>query len=398
MRNLKACGLVVLAALVLAIFNAAPAMGEGVTALCKVHDSPCAEKDQVKNIHLANKGIVIFRNDPIDILCLEFLIDAEVLNPDDPQQLHTTAFDLYKCGWGSAHSECTVTMEELPNFTVSQTPLDLGVLIAENGKMHLFCEGAFKLMKECTFDLTGMEVGLEGALHTEKTGHGMATDSSEIWREGFGILCYEEASFEFLLEPLEHVHIVSQAEGAGTALCKTHNAVICPEGDLTQSLHLVAPSPSLLLSDVANIECEDSLATAGVSALAAMPERQKVTVTKFDWKECHIEGLTGDCTVTAELSPVIELLKTALNLATATVPKVEIAFKCNVLDLVELECAFSDSVELTVEGASHKEESGHGRITADSAELELLKGGDHCPDSVKWDATYESLEDFYVVA
>jgi hypothetical protein len=378
----------------LAAIGDAPAMGEGVTALCKIHESPCPEKDLVKTIHLVNSNPVNLLN-PLTVLCLSLLLTAEVLEPADPQQLHATEFKISGCGVLSGHADCQIEVKEMPTFTLSQDSLDLGVLTAENGKIDVMCS-PHALVSHCIYKLAGMELDIEGALHQAGTGHGMVTASEDaISRESFFCANFD---VDFLLEPLEHVHVVSQTEGAGTALCKEHNSLTCAEEDLTESLHLVATKPPLLSSSVASITCQGSLATAGVSALASFPDRQKVTVTKVDWTDCRIMGLADDCTVTVDLLLPIELLKTSLNLASATVPEVELAFKCNILDLTELDCTFSDSVDFTVEGADHNEQSGHGRIVTDSAELDLLEGGDHCPEVLTWDATYESLEDFYVVA
>jgi hypothetical protein len=150
----------------------------------------------------------------------------------------------------------------------------------------------------------------------------------------------------------------------------------------------------VLYNTVANVECESSLAAATVLSPA---EPQKLDVTTLSWKECHTQGASENCTVATSGLPTIDLDATALNLGSAATLGLEIEVDCLVLDLIELDCTFDSDVTLSVEGALHKEGSGHGRFVAAKAELDLTEGGEHCPDEMKWEASYEAAEHLYIV-
>jgi hypothetical protein len=209
MRYIKTCILAALAAVSLfTILNASPALAEGDTALCAEHISPCEGEALIDTIHLTTTEGTIIRilESLADILCLGLLVEATVSEPGDPQLLTATEFQFHGCGYTSAHDQCHMLVEELPTFSVTRTSLNLGVLKAESGILHLHCS---LVGRNCLIDLTGVELPLEGALHNEDTDNGMVTaDHTELPRIKGGGWCPYALFADFLEEPLGHVYVV----------------------------------------------------------------------------------------------------------------------------------------------------------------------------------------------
>jgi hypothetical protein len=290
------------------------------------------------------------------------------------------------CGSNSAHDNCTVTVEEQPLFHLLATEFDAGILLGLSGAVRFKCVVFGFIKIDCLYNFFGVEFGMTGGNPAHITAEGTPFE----YVEGSG-LCPEESSLDFLLQTLEETHI---GEASGTALCKAHSAAACAKKDLAKSLHMVTTKPPLLLNTVANVECESSLATATVLGLAAS---QKLDVTELTWSECHTQGASDNCTVTSKSLPALGLTRTALNLGTVAVSGLKVAIDCTVLGLIELDCVYGSDVTLQAEGALHKTGTGHGLFTAAKVVLEKLEGTGHCPESVKWDASYEPLEHVYIV-
>ncbi|HEY5708392.1 MAG TPA: hypothetical protein VIS51_03265 [Solirubrobacterales bacterium] len=389
MRSIGKIGLAALAAVVAMSLASATSASATSTQLCKVQTGlTCPEGQATTSVHmnLAEGTVGKVLGELFNVLCLGYLVEATALGLGNPQSIHATTQTFTGCGTGSAHSNCTVSIQEQPLVNLLKTGLDEGILTATNGRTRLQCSN---LGIDCVYDLEGIEFEVaDGHLTANETPTNELGEKFECPDEdgehGDGLL-------DALLETLATTYI---SGGKSAALCKTHSSETCEEEDQVKSLHMVTTEPPVLYNTIANVECESSLGTASVLEPGAP---QKLDITKLTWKGCHTQGAADNCTVTSESLPTLDLYQAALNLGTAITLDLEIGIDCTVLGLIELDCVYGGDVSLPVEGALHKEDTGHGMLTASKVELEKLEGEGHCPDSVKWDALYEPLEHVYIV-
>jgi len=182
-----------------------------------------------------------------------------------------------------------------------------------------------------------------------------------------------------------------------TTICLVHTSLVCPEKENIDLFTFKAVGSTILKTNIATVLCLTSKGALEVEKeLLANPLLVKLHELVF--LECGTNAEHNNCTVTVEQLPLLIVLKTALNLGTATVNKelpAKIKVECGKL----INCAYSEPVEgksIAVEGALHKEGSGHGMLTAN--ELEVKKtGGLFCPATSKWTALYEPLEHLYLL-
>ncbi len=387
---MRSIGKIGLAALVVAVTMAivgTPSASATGTKLCTTHAGlTCGSAATAVHMILA-EGTVGELLAAIDVLCLGLLAEATALGLGNPQQIHSLTQTFTGCGTGSTHNNCTVSIPEgqQPLFHLSKTGLDEGVLLALSGQTRLLCSN---IGIDCLYDAEGMEFEV-GEGHLTANG----TNVTEL---GGKFLCPNEGVLDVLLETLTSTYISGEQKShSGTALCKTHSSKTCAQTDRVKSIHLATTKPPVLYNTIANVECESSLGTATVLGLS---EPQKIDVTEFTWNDCHTQGAADNCTVTSKSLPKLDLETTALNLGTVTALGLEVGIDCTVLGLIELDCVYgTEESTMQMEGALHKEGTGHGSLTASKVELEKLEGEGHCPDSVKWDALYEPLEHVYIV-
>ncbi len=190
-----------------------------------------------------------------------------------------------------------------------------------------------------------------------------------------------------------------------TALCKTHEDP-CAEANLVKNIHMQAGT-TILKTSLATVLCLKSSAVAhaehgGLSLLLVIehPSGEKLTiidplgfqVLTLTWENCGTNAAHNNCTVTNLKLPLIDLLKTALNLGTATVLGAEVLVNCVGI----LHCVYGGK-EITgfnVEGALHTAGAGHGMFTANELSVPNV-GGLLCPSTSKWTALYEPLEHIF---
>jgi len=380
MRSIGKIGFATLVAVAaMAFVGATSASAEKSTQLCTTHTSLTCTGTAATSVHQVLKaGTVGKLLAAINVLCLGFLVEATALGLGKPQEIHSLSQSFTGCGTGSTHNNCTVSIPagQQPLFHLLKIGLDLGVLTALSGQARLECAN---IGLNCLYDIAGMEF--------EVGNNELIAENTPTTELGGKFFCPDEGLLDAELKTLQHTP-------SSTVLCKTHSSEACAEKDLVKSLHLVSTRPPVLYNTIANVECESSLGTATVLASA---EQQKLDATELTWKGCHTQGAADNCTVTSESLPTLDLQRTALNLGTATTSGLEIGIDCTVLGLIELDCVYGGEVSLPVEGALHKEGTGHGKLTASKVELEKLEGEGHCPDSVDWDASYEPLEHVYVL-
>jgi len=221
MRLARTLGTAAIAALgALALLGAGSAAADEDTALCKVHEEPCAEANLVKllDFHLTEGTVGELLNDTADTLCLEVLGTAHIHEPylaEAPDPLGATVLlEFDDCGTNAAHDNCTWKVIEDPLMVILKTALNLGVLSgtsAQPGVINLQCS-ILGFPVNCDYSWEELQFPIEGALHQgDKTGHGMitATETPAKLTEALGgLFCPENSTLDGLLEPLEHVYIV----------------------------------------------------------------------------------------------------------------------------------------------------------------------------------------------
>ena len=383
-RTLGLAAVTAVAAMALVGATSASALN---TELCKSHSALiCSEAATSVSMNNSGQGVGTLLSTLVNVLCLSIEATGTPLGLANPQEVHVTELSFKNCGTTSAHDNCQIEVLELPLVNLNKTGLDSGTVTGTNGKTLVNCDNVFfSIDIHCVYDGTGVQFAV-GAQHL--TASETKIDTVE------GSLCPEESFLDGLLKTTANRYILGFTSETKTALCKTHSKP-CAEKDQAKSIDMTTTKAPVLYNPVANVECESSLAAATVLGPA---ESQKLDVTTMNWKECHTQGAAENCTVTTSSLPTIDLKATALNLGSAETLGLEIEVDCLILDLIELDCTYDSDVTLGVEGALHKEGSGHGRFTAAKAELKLTEGGGHCPDEMKWDASYEASEHLYVVS
>ncbi len=211
MRTTKIFGLVMLAAVAtVASISTSPASATN-TALCKIHSDPCPPPNLVTSLHLVNTPGTVWEllTDFGNVLCLGTLVQATVGPLAAPQLITGTGWSFTNCGTNVAHDNATVTFGKGPHLTLLRTTLNLATLTHTEVEMRVKAT-IFGIIKiDCIYSLAGVAFPFEGALHTSAaTGHGMVT-ANKIPLTKFSGVCPTVSSLDFLLEPLEHVFVVS---------------------------------------------------------------------------------------------------------------------------------------------------------------------------------------------
>ncbi|HEY7950188.1 MAG TPA: hypothetical protein VID51_05065 [Solirubrobacterales bacterium] len=196
MRLIKMFGLASLAAVTgMAFVGATSASAITNTQLCDTHTglvcgSPSGE--QHSSIYKGTVGELLAT---IDILCLGVLIEGNPLALGQPQQIHSLAMTFSGCGTGSAHNNCTVTVQEQPLINLLKGGLDQSIATATNGRTRLQCSN---LGLDCVYDTEGLELAL-GAGH-------ITANETPITELGGKFFCPDEGTLDGLLELLIHAY------------------------------------------------------------------------------------------------------------------------------------------------------------------------------------------------
>jgi hypothetical protein len=177
-----------------------------------------------------------------------------------------------------------------------------------------------------------------------------------------------------------------------TALCKV-NEEPCAPGNLTGHIHFESVGEPTLetFSPNLTLKCLSSLALGDAEALG---NPTGVTLTQLTWTGCYLAPFSGthNCTYTTEVPGLIDVLRTAANLGTATLLGTEIRLTCGAV----INCVYGGPTitGLTVEGALHNGSTSHGKLKAPGIALPKKKG--LCPAVSTWTAEFESLEHFFI--
>jgi hypothetical protein len=180
-----------------------------------------------------------------------------------------------------------------------------------------------------------------------------------------------------------------------TVLCKVNEEPCSSSApnNLTEHVHFESiGEPTLLtVSPKLEIKCLSSLALGDAEALG---NPTGITVSALTWTGCYLAPFSGkhDCTVKTENFGLIDILRTAANLGTATALSTEVRVTCGAV----INCVLGgpSTTGLTVEGALHKVGAGHGYLSAPGISVPKVKG--LCPSIAAWVAEYESLEHIFI--
>ncbi|HEY5708380.1 MAG TPA: hypothetical protein VIS51_03200 [Solirubrobacterales bacterium] len=200
MRLIKMFGLAAVAAVAAMAFVGATSASAMSTELCDEHTGLTCEKQGGGNftVHqVLAAGTVGKLLATINVLCLGFLVEATALGLGSPQSIHATSQTFTGCGTGSAHSNCTVTVQEQPLSNLLKTGLDEGVLTATNGRTRLQCSN---LGIDCVYDLEGIEFAVGGGHLTANE-----TPTNEL---GGKFFCPDEGLLDALLETLGDAYVL----------------------------------------------------------------------------------------------------------------------------------------------------------------------------------------------
>jgi hypothetical protein len=371
------------------------------TVLCETLEGlicPTGKKVELEKIHLANstlpggpgtpEGTPTLLNSTADVLCLSVLVEAEALDlgVNEPQTIHANKLAFENCGTNSTHNNCEVKAEELPLFHLLKIGEDEGSVSALNGKVLVKCTISGFVKINCVYKLENLSFTAKGP-QASKTSYGdVDAKKTEAKLVEGGGLCPTESFLDGLLSPL--------APPSSGILCKSHE-VPCAGGKEVSSLHVVSTEPPVLLNSVANVECEESLGEASVAATEG--GKQVVTFSKLTWSECHTQGAADNCTVTTTTLPKLSFSVKALNSAAVTQTSGAVEVKCTILALMELDCVYGGELSLGFEGALAVKGRDNGVLTASKAVTKLAEAKEDCPETAKWDFSYEPLEHVYAV-
>jgi hypothetical protein len=200
MRPIKMLGLAAIAAVAAMAFVGVTSASAANTQLCATHTGLTCSSP-ANSLHLVNEGVLRVLNNLNAVLCLNVSLEATPLALANPQSVHTTALEFTGCGTNSAHTNCEIVVEELPLFNLSKTGLDQGVLTATNGQLSVICENVLGgLTIECTFDMTGAELGVGG-------GHATVNEMP-LTEVGSDFMCPSEPQLDGLLKGTSAAYVL----------------------------------------------------------------------------------------------------------------------------------------------------------------------------------------------
>jgi hypothetical protein len=186
----------------------------------------------------------------------------------------------------------------------------------------------------------------------------------------------------------------SSATAGNTALCIIHESP-CAVPNRVSSVHFVS-STTTLLTSLVNILCLSSL-FSGTTENGGLGNPLGITVNSLTFSNCGTTAAHNNCTKTVLKPGLIDILRTALQLGTATWLGLEVLVECLISGGITLHCVYGGAAVtgFVVEGALHAGGGGHGKITGS---LTLPKvSGLLCPATDIWDIVYESLSHFFLV-
>lgn len=172
-----------------------------------------------------------------------------------------------------------------------------------------------------------------------------------------------------------------------TALCKEHKDP-CPEAQLYPVgtvIEGLATDPVLLgtfFGFTGTVLCEHSVVSGKIEG-AALATPLLGAIEKITFTGNCKSTFGGSCTVTTVKTGLLDLLRTALNLGTATSLGNEVKVVCG--GFPSIDCTFGGTPQLHVVGSPTK------HLTANQATLTAVSGS-ACPTNPRWDALYKIIK------
>jgi len=204
MRLIKIFGFATVAVVsAMAFVGATSASAELTTQLCNTHTGlTCGAGNAATNFHavLATGEVLKLLTSLVDVLCLHELWESaggDVGALARPQRLDLTVKEATGCGTTSAHNNCTLTTESLPDGNLLKLGLDQGSYTFVNGSMRL--QGC-SIGLNCLYDLAGALASV-GAQHITLE----ETPTTELGEKFF---CPDEALLDALLVTLSNRYVL----------------------------------------------------------------------------------------------------------------------------------------------------------------------------------------------
>ncbi|HEX6752253.1 MAG TPA: hypothetical protein VF093_01510 [Solirubrobacterales bacterium] len=204
MRLIKTFGRAAFAAVAaMAFVGATAASATFDTQFCKVNEGLLCPAGQAEtHIHRVLKaGTVARLLAAVTVLCLGVLSEEDVLGLGKPQVIHAKSvggLSFSGCGTGSAHNNCTVTVQEAPLYHLLKIGPGEGALTFLSGRKRVQCPN---VGIDCVYDLAGSEFAVANNLF-------IANEAPSV-ELGGKFFCPDEALFDAELESLLASYIKS---------------------------------------------------------------------------------------------------------------------------------------------------------------------------------------------
>jgi hypothetical protein len=206
-------GLAAIAAVAVMAFVGATSAMATSTVLCDEHvETKCPAGHELKSVHavLTSGTVLTLLNTVANVLCLNVSVQAASLGLAAPLQLHPSSIVINGCGTTSAHTNCTVKVENtaelpLPLLLLLKNVLNGGILFVDGGFTHVKCTIAGFIKIDCTY--SGNEVSFSAGGAGGTNGNGMFTTENAPVEPVVG-LCPVTSSLDGLLEPLVATYIL----------------------------------------------------------------------------------------------------------------------------------------------------------------------------------------------
>ncbi len=203
-------GLAAVAAVAAMAFVGATSASAISTQLCNSHTAlTCGAGQGSTTISMnnAHDGVGFLLTDLVDVLCLTVSGSGTplALKENKPQEIHITHLLFTNCGTKSAHSNCQITVLELPLANLTKTGLDTGTLEGTNGLTLVNCDNIdiFGIDIHCIYDATGLTFSV-GAQH-------LTASNTQVNVAGgdSGDLCPEESFIHGLLHTTANRYVLA---------------------------------------------------------------------------------------------------------------------------------------------------------------------------------------------
>ena len=355
MRLIKILGLTAVAGIASMAFIGASSATATSTVLCEVNELECpAGKKYTGHIEALSAKTEL--KGALNMTCKHSHLLGEALGLANPLVIHVTLLGFKECN-------CTVSVTDQTGLILAlKTASDLVTGTAHGFEVKVTCFGV-----SCTYG--GVAEGAHGlggapatVVATEVelellSGSGLCGEKPGLWTATYTII---------LPNPL----YISTATG-DTALCEV-NELECPTGSVFEG-HVEGLSENAELKGALNVTCKHSHIFGEALGLA---KPLVIHITLLGFNECS-------CTVeVTDQTGLLEVLKTASNLATGTAEGFAVKVTC-----FGVSCTYGGVAE-----GAHGLGGEPATIVATEVELELLSGSGLCGEKPGlWTATYTIL-------